>query len=173
MLDVKPETLAQMDDKELAARKADAEKLDRRVKANFSIKGLIGWVLGAAAIAGTLALFGLPMMAFVLPVAAAIAVVPPAASYAATFYTQAELKRITDTIRERSAPKQKIEVIFEDGTKSTVSAATRSMSPIFTAKAVAGPGDGVDSLPQVAEALTEGKPAVKPLLLLPAPPKAA
>lgn len=174
MLNVKPETLAQMDDQELDARKVDAEKLDRRVRSNFSLKGLLGWALGGAAIAATLALFSFPLVAVVLPVAAAIAIVPPAASYAATFYTQAELKRITDAIKERKTPRQKIEVTFEDGTKSIVSARPTSLGPVFTAKAVAGPGDGVDSLPQVAEALMARTPAAtKPMLLLPAPSKIA
>lgn len=170
MLNIKPETLAQMDDKELAARKADAEKLDSRVKAQFSLKGLFGWALGAAAIACTLAFFGLPLMAVVLPVAAAIAVVPPAASYAATFYTHAELKRIVDAEKERSLPKRKIEIIFEDGTRSVLSASPASLGPTFAAKASSG--DGIDSLPPVTEALAANKPAAKPMLLL-APPKAA
>jgi len=172
MLNVKPETLAQMDDKELAARKVDAEKLDSRVRAQFSLKGLLGWALGGAAIAATLAFFAFPLMAVVLPVAAAIAVIPPAASYGATFYTHAELKRITDTIAERKAPKQKIEVTFADGTTSTINARSSSLSPVFTARSVPS-GDGIDRMPAVVEALVENKPAAQPMLLLPAPPKAA
>lgn len=171
MLNVKPETLAQMDDKELAARKVDAEKLDGRVRANFSLKGLLGWALGGAAIAATLAFFAFPFVAVVLPVAAAIAIIPPAASYAATFYTHAELKRITDAIKERAAPKQQIEVTFADGTKSTLTA-PKALGPAFSAKSVPS-GDGVDRLPAVVEALTDNTPAAKPMLLLPPPPKAA
>jgi hypothetical protein len=136
MLNTKPESLQEMDDTALATRKADAAKLDGWAHAQFSLKGILGWALGGLAIAGTLAFFGMPLLVIAAPIAAAITIIPPAAGYLATFYTSAELKRITDTIEERKRPKQKIEVIFEDGTKSVIAASPASaLGNTFAAKA--------------------------------------